>query len=189
VRSRRVNFHTRSMAFSSGLLGGRKSSRRCLRFFFSHGCRSLARCHRALSRTTTILRPLRRRRTSCCKKERNVSALNFSARQVVKRPSAVQTAPNTPTFFRVGACKTTGSTSSGGTHIVQREPCCWKWHSSSNHRSTSSLLARRLSFFIISLRMRIGFGNEGARLAPAESQLVEHALALTYLELHPVDLS
>jgi hypothetical protein len=37
--------------------------------------------------------------------------------------------------------------------------------------------------------MRIGFGNEGARLTPPETQLVEHTLALTYLELHPVDLS
>jgi hypothetical protein len=46
----------------------------------------------------------------------------------------------------VGAWINTGSLSSGGTHIRQRVPCCWKWHSSRLHSSTSRRLACCRSF-------------------------------------------
>ena len=70
--------------------------------------------------------------------------------------------------------------------MAQLEPCCWKWHSSSNHRSRSSLAARRRSFFKLPLCLGVGPGNKRARFAPAESQLPEQALALTDAEAEPV---
>ena len=97
---------------------------------------------------------------------------------VTNCPLSIRTAPNIPRLLRVGAWKTTGSASSGGIHMVHRDPCCWKWHSSSNHKSRSSLAARRRSFFIFPLCFRIRFSNEGTRFAPAKSQLPEQPLAL-----------
>ena len=57
------------------------------------------------------------------------------------------TAPKQATDLRVGACCNTGSLISEGTHMRQREPCCWKWHSSKLHNSTSARRASRCSFF------------------------------------------
>jgi hypothetical protein len=111
-------------------------------------------------------------------------ASNVFSRLVTKYPSLLRTAPKTPMLFRVGACRTMGSISSGGIHIAHRDPCCWKWHSSSNQRSTSFLSARRRSFFKISLRHRISVSNNGARFSPAESQLMEQPLALSNSDIY-----
>jgi len=117
---------------------------------------------------------------------RNGSAQNFSARCTRKRPSRAHTAPYTPMFLRVGACSTTGSRSFGGTHMVQLEPCGWKWHSSSNQISRSRRLAIRSSFFISPLRLSVGSCNDRARLPPSEPKPVKKALALMYAEIDPV---
>lgn len=123
-----------------------------------------------------------------CKNERNVMASNLFSRLVTKVPSLQQTAPNTPVFFRVGACRRTGSTSSDGIHIAQRDPCCWKWHSSSNQRSMSFLTARRRSFFKPSLCRRVGVSNNGAWFAPTESQLMKQPLTLPDAQVRPEPL-
>ena len=70
--------------------------------------------------------------------------------------------------------------------MAQREPCCWKRHSSSHHSSISSLRARRLSFFISALDLRIGFRNKRSRLSSAKAQLVEQTLALPHAKLHSI---
>ena len=57
------------------------------------------------------------------------------------------TAPKHATDLRVGACCRMGSLISGAIHIRQREPCCWKWHSSRLQSSMSARRARRRSFF------------------------------------------
>ena len=124
------------------------------------------------------MRSFRRWRKSCLRNERNVMASNLFSWLTTNRPLSMQTAPNIPRLFRVGAWRTTGSTSSGGIHMVQHDPCCWKWHSSSNHRSRLSLAARRRSFFILLLRFRIGFSNERAWFSSAKSHLSEQALTL-----------
>src|SRR5664279_3607711 len=67
---------------------------------------------------------------------------------------------------------------SGGIHIRQREPCCWKWTSSIAHRSTSGSTARIRSFFMRLLPLGVGVGQLWTRLAQAEPQLPEQALAL-----------
>src|SRR3990172_4193533 len=125
------------------------------------------------------MRRFRRRcRSNICKKSREVMASNFAAHRVTNRPSATETAPNTPRLSRVGAWRRMGSTSSGGTHMVQLDPCCWKWHSSPNQRSRSSLRARRRGFFRCPLLFGIGLGDQGPGLAPPEAELTEQALTL-----------
>lgn len=145
----------------------------------------MAWCQRALSSTTITFRPCRRWRINFCKNERKVMASNFFSRLVTKYPSLLRTAPKTPMFFRVGACRTMGSVSSGGIHIAHRDPCCWKWHSSSNQRSASVLSARRRSFFKLSLSHRIGLRNNGTWFSPAESQLMKQPLALSNADTYP----
>jgi len=61
---------------------------------------------------------------------------------------------------------------------VQRNPCCWKWHSSSNQRSISSFAARRGSFFISTLRFWIGFSNQRPGFSSPKPHLAEQTLAL-----------
>src|SRR5208283_683590 len=51
------------------------------------------------------------------------------------------------TLRRVGACSKIGSLVSGGIHIRQREPCCWKCTSSVAHRSTAGSVISAWSFF------------------------------------------
>ena len=70
--------------------------------------------------------------------------------------------------------------------MAQREPCCWKWHSSSHHRSISLLFASRRSFFICPLGFRVGLSNHRAWFAPAKTQLAKKALALTNSQLQIV---
>ena len=67
--------------------------------------------------------------------------------------------------------------------MYEREPCCWKWHSSRNQRSMSSFLARRRSFFICRLRAGIGMRDDTTRLAAPESELSKKPLALPDSEM------
>src|SRR3972149_10732904 len=138
---------------------------------------------------TIILRPFRKWRNSCFKKDSKEQASNVFSCRVTSRPSPTHTAPKTATLLRVGACSRRGSKSSGGTHMAQRDPCCWKWHSSSHQRSTSSLAARRRSFFICPLGFRVGLGNDRSRVTAPKSPLSEQPLALPNAQLGAVPLS
>ena len=69
------------------------------------------------------------------------------------------------------------------------DPCCWKWHSSSNQISMSSLFANRLSFFICFLRCRISFGDDRSWFAPTKAQLTKQTLTLSHTELNPIVFS
>src|ERR1700730_2683583 len=53
-----------------------------------------------------------------------------------------------------GACSKTGSLVSGGIHIWQREPCCWKCTSSVAQRSTVSSSISVWSFFYAPFAVR-----------------------------------
>jgi hypothetical protein len=95
----------------------------------------------------------------------------FGSKAVTNLPVRKLTAPKHATDLRVGACSKIGSFSSGGTHMRQRVPCCWKWHSSELHRSTLGSAARRRSFFKGSLRCRIGLGYDRTWLTQAKVHL------------------
>lgn len=69
--------------------------------------------------------------------------------------------------------------------MAQRDPCCWKWHSSSNQISTSSLAANRRSFFKTVLLLGIRVGNERTRFTSSKTQPFEQALALSHTEAYP----
>ena len=152
----------------------------------SQGCMSFAWCHRALSRTKTINLPGVLKRNTYSRNDWKVSALNVFSNWVTSLPWRTCTAPNTPCFLRVGAWSSTGSLISGGIHILCREPCCWKWHSSSNQRSMFSLRHNSLSFFICPLHLRIGFGYDRTGFSPSESKFIETSLTLTNTELDTV---
>ena len=57
---------------------------------------------------------------------RNVIAFNTLHIVRTNRPVRRLTPPKQATDLRVGACCKIESLISGGTHIRQREPCCWK---------------------------------------------------------------
>src|SRR6266849_4877563 len=118
-----------------------------------------------------------------------VTALNFWHIERTNFPVCGRTAPKQATDLRVGAWMSTGSLISWGTHMRVRVPCCWKWHSSKLHSSTSVRLASRRSFF----KRRNGHGiplcNLRPGLAQPESHLGEDPLALTLPEGHAVVLS
>lgn len=173
MRNRRVSFHTRSIAFKSGLYGGKKSSRIASLWASSHGVSWRLLCHEALSAMTTMVRPFRLCRFSWERNAWKVSAVKVFIKQLANCPSDARTAPNTAMDFRVGACSTTGSLSSGGIHILHRVPCCWKWHSSWNHTSMSSRATNWRSFFICPLGLRVGLRNKWARFPQAKAQLFE----------------
>jgi len=97
-------------------------------------------------------------------------------------------APNRANDLRVGAWSTMGSLVSGGTHIRQRVPCYWKWHSSKLERSICSSFSIRRSFFICGLQFGISLRDDGPRLAQSESHLAENALALPHAQFHTVGL-
>src|SRR3989338_4051230 len=132
----------------------------------------------ALSSIRTRRFPRERCLSRRIKKRRKDSPLNIGSKAVIRLPVRTLAAPKHATDLRVGACKRMGSLSSGGTHIRQRVPCCWKWHSSELHRSTLGSAARRRSFFKGRLRFRVGLGDHGAGLAQPESHLAEQPLAL-----------
>src|SRR5258708_2716938 len=186
VARRRASFQTRSMGASCGLYGGRNSKLRTLRYRRSQGASNTAWWYFALSSTITIRLPRERCRSSFFRKAPNVRASNFSHRQRTSLPVRRLTEPKQATDLRVGACRSTGSLTSGGTHIRQRVPCCWKWHSSRLHSSTSRRLASRRSFFKRRDLDRVGLGDLGSGLAQSKSHLAEEALALPYPEPHPI---
>lgn len=109
---------------------------------------------------------------------RTALTLKRSAWAASKRPSASLTAPIMAMFFRVGACRTLGSRSSGGTHMAQRVPCCWKWHSSSNHTSTHPLWVNRRSLLKALWAEGSRLGDHGAGLSPPKPKPSKEPLAL-----------
>ncbi len=181
----RVSFHTRSIGFRCGLYGGRKNNRIDLRCLYNQGLRSFAWCQRALSRTRIILFLDLFRFTRRLRKDKKVTALKTEVIMLENLPSSEHTAPNTLTLFRVGASNTTGSVSSGGIHILHREPCCWKWHSSSNHSSVFFFFSNNFSFFICLFTGRVTLRNDWPGFSITKSEFMEDALALTntYLNL------
>jgi len=98
------------------------------------------------------------------------------------------TAPNRPMDFRVGARSCMGSLCSGGIHILMRDPCCWKWHSSKLHKSTPLFFASLRRFFKSLLFFRISFGNQRTRFAKSKPQFAENTLALPNTQFDPVSL-
>jgi len=116
-------------------------------------------------------------------------ALNFCSNWVNSRPLFMFTAPNKPIDFRVGARSWIGSVSSGGTHILILEPCCWKWHSSKLHNSIVESLASFRRFFKILLLIWIRFRNQRARFSKPKTQVPENTLALPDSQIHSKALS
>src|SRR5579859_2031953 len=186
---RRVSFHTRSTGASCGLYGGRNNNVRWHLYLLSNGLSRMAWWYLALSSTTTMRLPRRRWRSSWRRKDANVSALNTGHTCQTKRPVLKLTAPKHATDLRVGACSSTGSWISGATHMRQRDPCCWKWHSSRLHSSMSSRLASRCSFFYRRNAHRIRLRNLRARLAQPKTHLSEQSLALPNAQLDSVALA
>src|ERR1700687_1355132 len=125
-------------------------------------------------------------RNSLLRKSWKVSALKMSQNMRTKVPVAKFTAPKQATDLRVGACCSTGSLISGGPHIRQREPCCWKWHSSRLHSSTPGQLARWRSFFYRRDFERIRLGYLRARLTQPKAHLPKHPLALAHPQIQAV---
>src|SRR2546427_12591831 len=115
---------------------------------------------------------------------RKVSALNTL--HIMRRSCPVLrlTAPKQAMDLRVGACSRIGSLISGGTHMRQREPCCWKWHSSRLHSSTSFRRARRWSFFYRRDFQRISLRDLGTGLAQPKAHLSEHSLTFACHQVH-----
>jgi hypothetical protein len=111
-------------------------------------------------------------------------ALNFSSsRRNTHFPSRSRTAPKYPTLRWVGWWSNTGSLISGGIHMRQQEPCCWKRTSSMAQRSMALSLARRRVFFKLLFLSRIGTCNQRTRLAQAEAKLSKQSLALSHAQI------
>src|SRR5471030_236898 len=186
---RLVSFQTRSIGASCGLYGGRNSNVKCRLYLRSSGLSMVAWWYLALSSTTTMRLPRRRWRSSWRRKDTNVSALKTGHTCQTKRPVLRLTAPKHATDLRVGACINTGSRTSGATHMRQRDPCCWKWHSSRLHNSTSSRFARRRSFFYSRNPDGIRLGDLRARFAQPKTHLAKQPLALSHAQLDAVALT
>src|SRR6202158_3550349 len=184
VASRRGGLQTPSIVASCGLYGGRKSSDSTPRYLRRSGASIKAWWYLALSNTTTMRWPCARCRSSFLRKASKVSALNTAHIARTNLPVRRLTAPKQATDLRVGACCNTGSLISAGTHMRQREPCCWKWHSSRLHSSTSARLARRRSFFYRRHFHRVGLRHLRSRLAQAKAELPEQALTLPHSQLN-----
>ena len=135
VQSLRVNFQTLSIGLRSGLYGGRNNSPMLSRYFFNQGWSSTAWWYRALSNIMTILLFLVLRFINLARNSPKVTALKTEDVMCRNFPDWIFTAPNNAMLFRVGACITVGSLSSGGIHMAHLDPCCWKWHSSRLHIS------------------------------------------------------
>src|SRR5574337_111837 len=73
--------------------------------------------------------------------------------------------------------------------MIQREPCCWKWHSSSNHISISGSTTSRLSFFIFLLRYKVSVSNHWPGFTSAKPELTKQTLALTYSKINLLSFS
>ncbi len=184
----RVSFHTLSIGFKWGLYGGRKNSRIDFLCLYSQGFISLAWCHRVLSRTRIILFRDLFRLTRRLRNDKKVVALKTGDIILENRPSAEHTAPNTLILFRVGARSKVGSLFSGGIHLLHLEPCCWKWHSSSNHSSVLCFLSIFRSFFICLLTDRVALCNNRSGFSIAKPKLMKEPLALAYTNIYPITL-
>lgn len=68
--------------------------------------------------------------------------------------------------------------------MIQREPYCWKWHSSSNHISISGSATSRLSFIICPLRSRVSVSNHWPGFTSAKPELMKQTLTLTYAKIN-----
>ena len=147
VHSRRVIFHTLSILFKSGLYGGKNINLIHFLFLVSQGWIIIAWWYLALSSISTSFFPHFLFFKIISKKFKNVSALKMDVIMLSIWPVFARTAPNKAMLFLVGACCNTGSFSSGGIHILQRVPCCWKWHSSSNQISFLLSFVTCRSFF------------------------------------------
>src|ERR1035438_5608182 len=79
-----------------------------------------------LSSTTIKRRPGVCWRSKRLRKVLKVAALKIGHIIRTNCPVSKLTAPKQATDFRVGACRRIGSLTSGGTHMRQREPFCWK---------------------------------------------------------------
>src|SRR3989338_409652 len=188
VARRRANFQTRSIGASCGLYGGKNSRANTLRYLRNRGASNMAWWYRALSSTMTMRLPRARCRNSFFRNVSNVRASNFSHIERTNLPVLKLTAPKQATDLRVGAWDSTGSLTSGGTHIRHRVPCCWKWHSSRLHNSMSARFASRRSFFKSRDPLRTGLCNLGSGFAQPETHLSKDALALPHPKLHPIAL-
>ena len=73
--------------------------------------------------------------------------------------------------------------------MVHREPCCWKWHSSSNQRSILGFWAKRWSFFICPLHSRVTMSNQRTRFPSAEPHLRKKALTLPNAKINFIAFS
>src|SRR5260370_41943469 len=101
---------------------------------------------------------------------KKVTPLNLSASgQNWNLPSRNRTAAKYPTLRRVGACSKIGSFVSGGIHIWQREPCCWKCTSSVAQRSTVSSCISVWSFFYAPSAVQDRLGQCWGAVCVAES--------------------
>jgi len=174
------------MGASCRLYGGRNSKLITLRYRLSNGSSSRARWYLALSRTITMRLACERCRSNFLRKASNVRASNLSPKTRTNLPELRLTEPKQATDLRVGAWSNTGSLISGGTHIRQRVPCCWKWHSSKPHKSTSLRLASCRSFFESRDLYRVGLRYLESGLPQSESHLTEDALALAYTQAQPI---
>ena len=115
-------------------------------------------------------------------------ASNVSSNWLSSWPLLMCTAPNRAMDFRVGASSWIGSTSSGGTHILIREPCCWKWDSSRLHNSMLTSRASLRRFFKSLLSLWISVRDQRARFAESKTQGAKEALALSCPQAHPIGL-
>ena len=66
---------------------------------------------------------------------------------------------------------------------MHREPCCWKWTSSSAQRSKPARMSL-CSFFICPLGLGVGMGDQGSRLSSAKPELAKEPLALPHFQVH-----
>jgi hypothetical protein len=124
------------------------------------------------------------RRVKCCCLQLKAGHTCQTNRAVLKL-----TAPKHATDLRVGACSSTGSWISGATHRRQRDPCCWKWHSSRLHSSMSSRPASRRSFFTAATRTGSHCATCGRGLRGRKNHLAKQPLALPHPELDAVALT
>ena len=184
TQSRRVTFQTRSIGFKSGLYGGKNDSFRTFRFRRRNGLSRRAWWYLELSMTRTIRRPFFLRLTSRLRNASKVTPLKISELREKNVPSWDRTAPKYPVCFIVGAWSMTGSFNSGGIHIRHRLPCCWKWHSSTNHKSTDLSFAYLWSFFKRHPFYRVRMSYQGSGFPLPKAQFVKKPLALANLQFN-----
>ena len=124
IFSLRSSFQTRSIGLSSGLYGGKIRSSSRSRCRSRKASRLAEWWYAALSIINNILRPLVRYGSRCSRYARKLSASNIDWVTAINLPVRTFTAPNNAIDFLVGAWRSVGFLSSGGTHMTHRDPCC-----------------------------------------------------------------